>query len=286
MMKLETIAAPLVNLALTEDLGSGDITTDSVVPEGAVGTGRIVARGEGVLAGCDVGRLAFTRVDSSLAFKAVLNDGASLKPGLEVCVVKGPARGILKAERVALNFLQRLSGVATMTRRFVEAVSGTGVAILDTRKTTPGLRVLEKYAVAVGGGSNHRFGLFDMYLVKDNHLRLAGGIREAIRRIKRNGLDLPVEVEVRTLEELEEACQAGADRVMLDNMSVEDVEKACEIVRTARSKTAGRKIEVEISGGVDLSNVRSYAVKGVDYISVGAITHSAPALDINLVLET
>lgn len=285
MMKLETIAAPLVNLALTEDLGSGDITTDSVVPEGVEGTGRIVAKGDGVLAGCDVARLSFTLVDSSLAFKAVLNDGASLKPGLEVCVVKGPARGILKAERVALNFLQRLSGVATMTRRFVEAVSGTGVAVLDTRKTTPGLRVLEKYAVAVGGGSNHRFGLFDMYLVKDNHIRLAGGIREAIRRIKRNGLDLPVEVEVRTLEELEEACQAGADRVMLDNMSVEDVEEACEIVKSARGKTAGRKIEVEISGGVDLSNVRSYAIKGVDYISVGAITHSAPALDMNLVLE-
>jgi nicotinate-nucleotide pyrophosphorylase (carboxylating) len=284
-MKLETIAEPLVNLALTEDLGSGDITTDSVVPEGAQATGRAFAKEDGVLAGRDVARLAFAQTDPSLVFEAHVRDGASLKSGLEIFTVKGSARGILKAERVALNFLQRLSGVATATRRFVEAVSGTGVVILDTRKTTPGLRVLEKYAVAVGGGRNHRFGLFDMYLVKDNHLRIVGGIGEAISRIRKKGLDLPVEVEVRTLKELEEACEDGADRVMLDNMSVEDVKRACEIVQSARAKSSGKKPELEISGGVDLSNVRSLAIKGVDYISVGAITHSAPALDINLVIE-
>lgn len=284
-MKLETIAEPLVNLALTEDLGSGDITTDSVVPEGAQATGKIIAKEEGVLAGCDVAKLAFARTDPSLSFEALLNDGASLKRGLEICKVKGPARGILKAERVALNFLQRLSGVATVTRRFVEAVSGTGVLILDTRKTTPGLRVLEKYAVAVGGGHNHRFGLFDMYLVKGNHLGLAGGIGEAVRIIRHSGLDLPVEVEVRTIEELEEACAAGADRVMLDNMSVEDIKRACEIVKGAGSKSPKKKPQLEVSGSIDLGNVRDFAIKGIDYISVGGITHSAAALDMNLVME-
>jgi nicotinate-nucleotide pyrophosphorylase (carboxylating) len=285
-MKLETIAGPLVNLALTEDLGSGDITTDSVVPETLEATGKVVAKEEGVLAGCDVAKLAFTMVDSSLAFKATVKDGAPLKPGLQICTVKGPARGILKAERVALNYLQRLSGVATATRRFVKAVSGTGVVILDTRKTTPGLRVLEKYAVAVGGGSNHRFGLFDMFLIKDNHLKIAGGISEAVRRARDGGFDLPIEVEVKTLEELKEACRSGADRVMLDNMSAADVKKACEIVKAARAERSGGKLELEISGGVDLNNVRDFAISGVDYISVGAITHSAPALDINLILET
>jgi nicotinate-nucleotide pyrophosphorylase (carboxylating) len=284
-MKIETIAGPMVNLALTEDLGSGDITTDCVVPEDAQAVGWAVAKEKGVLAGRDVAKLAFSGTDPSLVFEGLLKDGALVKPGVEIFRVRGNARGILKAERTALNFLQRLSGVATLTRRFVEAVRGTGVVILDTRKTTPGLRVLEKYAVAVGGGTNHRFGLFDMYLVKDNHLRLAGGIGEAVRRIRGKKSDLPVEVEVRTLDEVKEACDAGADRVMLDNMSVDDVRKACEIMKSARAGSSGKKPELEISGGVDLADVRDYALDGVDYISVGALTHSAPALDISLVLD-
>lgn len=284
-MKLETIAAPMVNLALTEDLGSGDITTDSVVAGEAEATGRIFARGEGVLAGCAVARLVFVQAEPSLAFEALVKDGTSLKPGLEICKVTGPARGILRSERVALNFLQRLSGVATMTRRFVEAVSGTGVLILDTRKTTPGLRVLEKYAVSVGGGRNHRFGLFDMYLVKGNHLRLVKDIGEAVRRIRGPGVNLPIEVEVRTFQEVEEACAAGVDRIMLDNMSPEDVKKACEIVEKTFGGASGKRPELEVSGGVNLDNVRDFALSGVDYISVGEITHSAPAVDMNLVLE-
>jgi nicotinate-nucleotide pyrophosphorylase (carboxylating) len=284
-MKIETIAEPLVNLALTEDVGSGDITTDGVVPEGTKARGRIFAKQEGVLAGCQVARITFACADRSLAFEALLKDGARLNPGAEICRVEGEARGILKAERVALNFLQRLSGVATVTRKFVEAVRGTGVVILDTRKTTPGLRVLEKYAVAVGGGRNHRFGLFDMYLLKTNHLRLAGGITTAVSRARKRRLKLPIEVEVMTPQEVEEACSAGVDRIMLDNMSLGDIKKACEIVQGFRAKTAKRNPEIEISGRVDLDNVRNFALSGVDYISVGAITHSAPALDINLVLE-
>lgn len=282
-MKLETIAGPMVSLALTEDLGSGDVTTDGIVPEDAMATGRVFARADGVLAGLAVARLTFATTEPSLIFEPVLNDGASLKPDLEICRIRGSARGILMGERVALNFLQRLSGVATATRLFVEAVTGTGAIILDTRKTTPGLRILEKYAVSVGGGGNHRFGLFDMFLIKDNHLMIAPGIAEAVRRVRSADSTLPVEVEVTTLEELKEACSAGVDRVMLDNMSLADVKKACNIVK--RIAEVDRRPKVEVSGGVNLENVRDFASCGVDYISVGRITHSAPAVDISLELE-
>jgi nicotinate-nucleotide pyrophosphorylase (carboxylating) len=282
-MKIETIAQPMVSLALTEDLGSGDVTTDGIVPEGASARGTILARSSGVLAGLDVARLAFTTAEPSLSFEPHVKDGGSLVPGQAICVIRGPARGILIAERVALNFLQRLSGVATSTRRFVEAVKGTGATILDTRKTTPGMRILEKYAVSVGGGGNHRFGLFDMYLIKDNHLKLAAGIAEAVGRCRAAVPDLPVEVEVSTIDELREACAAGVDRVMLDNMSLGEVKRACEIVREI-TDTAGRP-KVEVSGGITLDNVREMALCGVDYISIGAITHSAPAVDMSLELE-
>ena len=282
-MKLERIAEPMVRLALTEDFGSGDITTEAIVPADATATGTIVARAEGILAGLAVGRLAFAAADPSVVHKALLKDGAALRPGEAICKVSGPARGILAAERVALNFMQRLSGVATATRRFVEAVKGTGVTILDTRKTTPGLRVLEKYAVSVGGGGNHRFGLFDMYLIKDNHLKIAPGIGEAVAMVRGSESGLPVEVEVTTLEELAEACAAGVDRVMLDNMSLDEVRRACEIVKNI-PEGRGRP-KVEVSGGVTLKGVRDLALCGVDYISVGAITHSATAVDMSLELE-
>jgi nicotinate-nucleotide pyrophosphorylase (carboxylating) len=282
-MKLERIAGPMVKLALTEDIGSGDVTTDSVVPEDATAAAAIVARAEGVLAGLDVARIAFVTVEPSIVFEPGLKDRAAVKPGVEICRMRGPARGILTSERVALNFLQRLSGIATMTRRFVDAVKGTGAVILDTRKTTPGLRVLEKYAVSVGGGGNHRFGLFDMYLIKDNHLKIAGGVREAVGRARSAKSDLLVEVEVTTIEELKEACAAGVDRVMLDNMTLDQVRAACEIVK--RLPEAEGRPKVEVSGGVTLTNARDLALCGVDYISVGALTHSAPGLDMSLELE-
>ncbi len=282
-MKIERIAQPMVNLALTEDWGSGDVTTERVVPGGVSAKGTIFARKEGVLAGLEVARLTFTTAEPSLRFKPLGRDGDSLRPGDAICAIDGSARGMLMAERVALNFLQRLSGVATATRRFVEAVKGTGAIILDTRKTTPGLRILEKYAVSVGGGGNHRFGLFDMYLIKDNHLKLAGGIVDAVSRCRAAGDDLPVEVEVSNLEQLKEACASGADRVMLDNMSEREVRRACEVVRGI-ADPAGRP-KVEVSGGITLDNVREMALCGVDYISIGAITHSAPAIDMSLELE-
>lgn len=282
-MKIETIAQPMVNLALTEDWGSGDVTTERVVPEGSSARGTIFAREEGVLAGLEVARLAFTTADPSIRFEPLRRDRDSLRPGDAISSMVGAARGMLMAERVALNFLQRLSGIATATRRFVDAVKGTGAIILDTRKTAPGLRILEKYAVSVGGGGNHRFGLFDMYLIKDNHLKLAGGIAEAVAQCRGAGDDLPVEVEVSSLEEVKEACAAGVDRVMLDNMSVREVRRACEVVRGI-TDPAGRP-KVEVSGGITLDNVREMAQCGVDYISIGAITHSAPAVDMSLELE-
>ncbi len=282
-MKLERIAEPMVRLALTEDIGAGDVTTEGLVPEDATAAGAIIARAEGVLAGLEVARIAFLTAAPSIAFQPVLKDRAAVKPGVEICKISGPARGILTAERVALNFLQRLSGIATATRRFVDAVKGTGAVILDTRKTTPGLRVLEKYAVSVGGGGNHRFGLFDMILIKDNHLKIAGGIREAVARARRAKSDLMVEVEVRSVSELKEACAAGVDRVMLDNMPLDQVRAACEIVR--RIPEAEGRPKIEASGGVTLKSVRDLALCGVDYISVGALTHSAPALDMSLELE-
>ncbi len=280
-MKLETIAQPIVSIALTEDLGSGDVTTEALVPEGAAAEAVVIAKEDGVLAGVDVARLAFITAEPALDVRAALGDGASFTAGAEVCRIKGPARGILTAERTALNFLQRLSGVATATRRFVEAVAGTGAVILDTRKTTPGLRILEKYAVSVGGGGNHRFGLFDMYLIKDNHLKLSAGIGEAVGRARGRDDELAVEVEVTTIEELKEACSAGVDRVMLDNMPPDRVKEACDIVKGLPPE----RPKVEVSGGITLANVREIALCGVDYISVGAITHSAPAVDMSLELE-
>jgi nicotinate-nucleotide pyrophosphorylase (carboxylating) len=266
----------LIERALAEDVGSGDLTTTAVVPEDALAVGRIEQRAPGVLAGLDVAAAVFERVDAALAWRAVAPEGVWREPGT-AAEVEGAAASILTGERVALNFLGRLSGIATLTARFASAVEGTGVRILDTRKTTPGLRELEKRAVALGGGSNHRAGLYDAVLVKENHAALAGGVGEAARRALAGVPEgTPVEVECATLAEVDEALDAGVARILLDNMDA-------AALREAVSRVGGRA-ELEASGGVTLDNVRELAETGVDFISVGALTHSAPALDVSLEL--
>jgi nicotinate-nucleotide pyrophosphorylase (carboxylating) len=280
---LPAIADP-IDIALAEDLGPGDLTTQAVVPEGAQARARIEQRAPGVVAGLGVAQAVFERVDPSLSFEALAPEGEWREPGA-LAQISGAAASILAGERVALNFLGRLSGVATLTARYVQAVEGTGARILDTRKTTPGLRELEKAAVRAGGGVNHRSGLYDAILVKENHAALAGGVGEATRRALEaaRGLPLPegggvtVEVECATLAEVEAAVAAGVPRILLDNMDLEELRQAVEIAR-------GRA-ELEASGGITLDGVRAVAETGVDYISVGALTHSAPALDVSLLLD-
>ncbi|AEB12815.1 carboxylating nicotinate-nucleotide diphosphorylase [Marinithermus hydrothermalis] len=263
---------------LLEDVGHGDLTTQLTVPQDAQGQGVILAKEAGVLAGIEAARLVFHEVDPTLRFTALKADGDRLEPVQAVARIEGRLASILTAERLALNLLQRLSGIATLTRKYVEAVAGTQARILDTRKTTPGLRALEKYAVRVGGGHNHRFGLFDGILIKDNHIAAAGGVRAAVTRARaRAPHGLRVEVEVTTLAELEEALEAGADVILLDNMDL-------PTLRQAVARTAGRA-RLEASGGMTLERVRAVAETGVDFISVGALTHSAKALDLSLEIE-
>jgi nicotinate-nucleotide pyrophosphorylase (carboxylating) len=269
----------LVEAALAEDVGAGDLTSELTVPEEAPGRGRIVAKEKLVLAGARVASRAFELVDPRTALRWNARDGARVSAGQTVAEVSGLARSLLMAERVALNFLQRLSGIATQTAAFVDAVQGTGTRIVDTRKTTPGLRALEKYAVRVSGGHNHRFGLHDGILIKDNHLVSAGGVTSAVRAARDQAPHgLKVEVEVTTLAELEEALAAGADIVLLDNFAEEDWPAA-----VARAK--GRAL-VEISGGIDLRRARVAASAGADLISVGALTHSVRAVDLSLEFES
>jgi nicotinate-nucleotide pyrophosphorylase (carboxylating) len=265
--------------ALDEDLqSSGDITSRALIPPGTRGRGHIVLREEGVVAGLPLASMVFRLLDNKIGFQNMASDGERLPAGSEIARVEGPVLTILEGERTALNFLQRLSGIATLTARFVAACAPHRAAILDTRKTTPGLRALEKYAVRAGGGRNHRLGLYDAVLIKDNHIAAVGGVGKAVESAREAvGEDESIEVEVQRLEELEEAIQGGADVVMLDNMSVEEVEEAV--------RTVGGRLKLEVSGGIDLDNVASYAATGVDFISVGALTHSARALDIALDLE-
>jgi nicotinate-nucleotide pyrophosphorylase (carboxylating) len=265
----------LIRAALAEDIGRCDITTALTVGRSAPGRGRIRAREPGVISGLGIAAQVFSTLDRGSKFMDRCRDGASVRKGMLVALVEGKAVSILTAERTALNFLQRLSGIATLTRRFVDAVKGTGAVILDTRKTTPGWRELEKYAVRCGGGSNHRMGLYDMVLVKDNHIAAAGSVRAAVELTKDS--KLPVEVEVKNLAQVREALDAGARRVLLDNMSLAYMRKAREI--------AGPEVKLEASGGINLRRVRQVAETGVDYISVGELTHSAAALDIALDLE-
>jgi nicotinate-nucleotide pyrophosphorylase (carboxylating) len=271
----------LVRLALDEDVGPGDWTTLWTVPEGRRVEARIVAKADGVIAGTAPAVHTFRAIDSTLVVEFERSDGSAVLDGDVIARLSGSARSILTGERVALNFLQRLSGVATLTRRFVDAIAGTGARILDTRKTTPMLRQLEKEAVLAGGGVNHRFGLFDMVLVKENHLRAAGGIAGAVAAIRsRNSQGLAVEVEVTTLPEVREALDAGVDRILFDNMPIPLLRQSVEMVRGS-----GTDVETEASGGIAISTVRRIAETGVDYISVGALTHSSPALDLSLLLD-
>jgi nicotinate-nucleotide pyrophosphorylase (carboxylating) len=267
----------LIDRALAEDLGEGDLTSLAVVPEAAIARARIEQKAPGVLAGLAVAEAVFRRVDPALRWHPRAPEGEWREGGL-VAEVAGSGRSILAGERTALNFLGRLSGIATLTARYAGAVEGTGASILDTRKTTPGLRALEKQAVLTGGGHNHRFGLFDALLVKENHARLAGGVGEATARALREAPEgVSVEVECATLDEVRAALDAGVARLLLDNMSPDELREAVAL-------TAGRA-EVEASGGITLENVRAVAETGVDFISVGALTHSAPALDLSLLVE-
>jgi nicotinate-nucleotide pyrophosphorylase (carboxylating) len=267
----------LIDLALREDLGDGDLTTAAVVPEGARARARIEQKAPGVAAGLRVAEKVFERVDPELRWHEHAREGEWREGGL-LAEVAGRAASILAAERVALNFLARLSGIATATARYVEAVHGTGARVLDTRKTTPGLRVLEKEAVRAGGGVSHRGGLFDAILVKENHAALAGGVGEAARRaLAAAPAGVTVEVECATLAEVAEALEAGVPRLLLDNMSPEELRRAVEL--------SGGRAELEASGGITLDTIRAVAETGVDFISIGALTHSAPALDVSLLLD-
>ena len=267
----------LIDRALAEDLGEGDLTTRAVVPDGARARSRIEQKEPGVVAGLGVARAVFERVDPELRFDALAAEGEWREPG-PLAEISGAAASILAAERVVLNFLGRLSGIATLTASYVQAVDGTGTRILDTRKTTPGLRELEKEAVRAGGGVSHRSGLYDAILVKENHAALAGGVGEAARRaIEAAPAGVTVEVECATLDELQEALAAGVPRILLDNMAPDELRRAVQIA-------AGRA-ELEASGGITLDSVRAVAETGVDYISIGALTHSAPALDVSLLLD-
>jgi nicotinate-nucleotide pyrophosphorylase (carboxylating) len=277
-MKLEE----LVRIAIEEDVGTGDRTTLWTVPPGSRARARVVAREDLVVAGTHAFAEVFGQVVPSVEFHSLLKDGVAVAEGDIVASVEGPARGILTAERTALNFLGRLSGIATLTREFVRAVEGTDARILDTRKTTPGWRKLEKAAVLAGGGENHRFGLYDMVLVKENHITLAGGIPQALARVREeNAEGLPVEIEVASLAELEFVRGWGVDRVLLDNMSTEEMAAAVESVR---GWPAPRPL-LEASGNMSLARVAEVARVGVDCISVGALTHSAPVADLSLLME-
>ncbi len=269
----------IVRLALAEDLGrAGDLTGGAVITPGTRCTARVVARQDGRLAGVPLARYVFHALDSELKIETILEDGQDFRTGDTILEVRGCGRPILAAERTALNFLGHLSGIATLTREFARRVAGTGARIVDTRKTLPGLRALEKYAVRCGGGWNHRFALDDGILIKDNHIALAGGVAEAVRRARlKAGHMVRIEVEVDTLKQLEEALGAGVDAVLLDNMDLETLRKAVEM--------AGGRVTTEASGGVTLERVREIAGTGVDLVSVGALTHSAPAADLSLEID-
>ena len=270
-------ARPLIELAIAEDIGPGDLTSQGLLPEDLELQGRIIAKSAGVVAGLPIAEVVFTSVDPDLIITPRMYDGAKVVPGDLLVEVVGPGRGMLAAERIALNFLQHLSGIATLTRSFVDAVADTKAIILDTRKTHPGYRVLEKYAVRMGGGQNHRMSLNDMLLIKDNHIEAVGSIRAAVERARAANPDLSIEVEVRNLDQLREALMLDVDRIMLDNMDLDEIRDAVRL-------SAGC-LPLEASGGVTLERVAAVAETGVDYISVGALTHSAPALDLSMLIS-
>ena len=264
---------------LAEDVGAGDVTTALVVEAGARAAGRIVAREACVVAGLPVAQAVFAALDGDVHFESLVEDGAGVREGASLARLRGPAAPILTGERVALNILQRLCGIATLTRRFADALVGTGASVSDTRKTTPGLRLFEKYAVRVGGGRNHRIGLYDAVLIKDNHIVAAGGLDRVLRTLAGEPPSVPVQLEVDSVAQLEQARAAGVKAFLLDNMTPEE---AADAVRLVRRSPGGADCWIEASGGITLNNVRAYAEAGVDTISVGALTHSSPSVDLAL----
>ena len=278
MLKVEELVDRLIDLSFAEDIGDGDHTTLCCIPEDAMGKSKLLIKEDGILAGVEIAKEVFHRFDPTMQVEVFMGDGSKVKKGDVAMIVTGKVRSLLQTERLMLNIMQRMSGIATMTSKYVERLEGTHTRVLDTRKTTPGMRMLEKQAVKIGGGCNHRIGLFDMILLKDNHVDFSGGIANAINRcheyLKEKGLDLKIEIEVRNFEELKQAMDCGGiDRIMLDNFSVEDTKKAVE--------TVGGKYETESSGGITFDTLRDYAECGVDFISVGALTHSVKGLDMS-----
>jgi nicotinate-nucleotide pyrophosphorylase (carboxylating) len=274
----DALLREIVRWTLNEDIGEGDVTANWTIPTEARLRGRFLIKAEGVLAGLAVARRVFEQVNAEVQFTELIPDGQPVHPGEVVAEVAGPGRAILSGERTALNFMQRMSGIATLTHRYVEAVAGTKAVILDTRKTAPGIRLLDKWAVKLGGGQNHRMGLYDMVLIKDNHIAACGSITAAVQRVRAYNLkNLPIEVEVKNIRELREALPQNVDRIMLDNMSLDDMREAVRIA-------AGR-VRLEASGNVNLTTVAAIAATGVDYISSGELTHSVRALDISLEID-
>ncbi len=280
MTTTQQLVDELIDLAFAEDIGDGDATTLSTIPADARGRQRLIVKEEGILAGVEMARRVFAKFDPSLTMEVYIEDGAHVKPGDVAFEVTGPVRSLLQTERTMLNIMQRMSGIATTTARYQSRLEGTGARVLDTRKTTPGMRIMEKEAVAIGGGTNHRIGLFDMILIKDNHVDFAGGIDKAVAAAKQwcadNGKDLKIEVEVRDLNEIDQALAAGVDRIMLDNFTPE---RTAEAVSHIRAKNPA--VEIESSGGITLDTLRAYGEAGVDFISVGALTHSVKGLDMS-----
>jgi len=265
----------LIDLALREDIGTGDITSETTIPDDVMAKGIILSMDEGIIAGLDVAGEVFHAINAEVEFNKLVSDGDKITKGQELAVIEGKARSLLTSERIALNFLQRLSGIATTTSRYVKAISGQKAQVVDTRKTTPGWRALEKYAVRVGGGGNHRFGLYDAVLIKDNHIAVAGSITKAVLGARGHiPHTMKIEVETKTLDEVQEAIESRADIIMLDNMSLDMMSEAVKLIN-------GKAI-VEASGGIKLENIASVAATGVDLISVGALTHSAMSLDISM----
>ncbi len=278
MLSTEELVDRLIDLSFAEDIGDGDHTTLCCIPADAMGKSRLLIKEEGILAGVEVAKEVFRRFDPEMQVEVLMGDGSHVKPGDVAMVVSGRVRSLLQTERLMLNIMQRMSGIVTMTARYVERLEGTGTRVLDTRKTTPGMRMLEKQAVKIGGGCNHRIGLFDMILLKDNHVDFAGGITNAIDRchqyLEEKGLKLKIEIEVRNFDELQQVLEhGGVDRIMLDNFSVADTRKAVEMV--------DHRYETESSGGITFDTIRSYAEQGVDFVSVGALTHSVKGLDMS-----
>ena len=278
MQSVNELIDRLIDLSFAEDIGDGDHTTLCCIPEDAMGKSHLLIKEDGILAGVEIAKEVFARFDPTMVVEVLINDGAKVHRGDIAMVVTGKVRSLLQTERLMLNIMQRMIGIATMTHRYVERIEGTGAHVLDTRKTTPGMRMLEKMAVKIGGGVNHRIGLFDMILLKDNHIDFAGGISNAINRchayLKERNLDLKIEIEVRNFDELNQVLECGGvNRIMLDNFTAADTKKAVELIN--------HRYEVESSGNITLDTIRSYAEQGVDYVSVGALTHSVKGLDMS-----